>query len=83
MNTSTNSIKIESDYTGIKIGLDSNFSFDFEIELDYASLNGDDDFEFTKKNIESHSKHYAGHKGSTNSGNLIKINSDYGSVTFF
>ena len=83
VNSSANTIKIDSNYTGIKIGLDTDFSFDFEIDLDYASLNGDNDFEFTKKHIESSSKHFAGYKGSTNSGNLIKINSDYGSVTFF
>lgn len=83
VNSSATTVKIESDYTGIKIGLDDGFSFDFEINLDYASLNGDNGFEFTKKNVESTSKYYAGHKGNANSGNLIKINSDYGNVTFF
>lgn len=83
MTGNAGSLTIDSDYTGIKIGLDSDYAFDFNIDLDYASLSGDDGFDFSRKNIESTSKHYSGHKGSSNSGNLVKISSDYGSVTFF
>lgn len=83
VNINTKTLNIQSDYTGIKIGLDNSYSFDFEIALDYASLNGSDGFEFTKKHTESGSKYYTGYKGNTSSGNLVKIDSDYGSVTFF
>ena len=82
MTSNSGNVQIDSDYTGIKIGIDSGYSFDFEIDLEYASLSGDDDFEFTKKNIESTSESYKGYKGNSSSGNLVKISSDYGSVTF-
>ena len=68
---------------GIKIGIDNDYSFDFEIDLDYGGLNGDDDsFEFNMKSERSTSKHYKGYKNTKNSGNLIRIKSDYGSVSF-
>jgi hypothetical protein len=73
---------IESDYMKITIGYASNYSFNFDIDLEYASLRGENDLEITKQKIESGDKYYAGYHGNNNSGNLIKISSDYGSVTF-
>lgn len=74
-------VTIESDYTGIKIGHAANYYFNFDIDLEYASLN-DSGFEFNKKHEESGEKYYTGYYGSPNSGNMIKIESDYGSVSF-
>ncbi|MBN4085362.1 hypothetical protein JYT89_03370 [Flavobacteriaceae bacterium AH-315-B10] len=75
-------VTIESDYMKITIGYSPNYSFNFEIDLEYASLRGKEDFEITKQKIESRQKYYAGYYGNNNSGNTIKISSDYGSVTF-
>ncbi|WP_204345918.1 hypothetical protein [Psychroserpens algicola] len=75
-------IQIESDYNGITIGYDSGYKFNFDIDLEYASLRGADDFEFTKRRIESTDKYYQGYHGSSTSGNMIRIKSEYGSVTF-
>lgn len=76
-------ITIKSDYTGITIGHDTAYSFNFDIDLEYASLRGcDENFQFTKKKIESTEKHYQGIYGDANTNALIKIESDYGSVTF-
>jgi len=66
----------------ITIGYSSGYSFNFDIDLDHASLRGEDDLEITKQKIESRDKYYAGYHGTNNSGNTIKISSDYGSVTF-
>jgi len=74
-------ITIDSDYMKITIGYASNYNFNFELNLDYASFRDSEDLEFTKKHIKSRSKYYEGYYGSTNSGNLITITSDYGSVT--
>lgn len=82
MTKNAGNVFIDSDYVGIKIGIDSNYNFDFEIDLDYGSLNGDNDFEFNMKNERSTSKYYKGYKNTKNSGNLITIKSDYGSVSF-
>ncbi len=82
MTQNAGNVNIESDYVGITIGYDSSYHFNFDLDLDYASLRDSDGFEFNKKRTESGSKYYSGYYGSASSGNLIKINSDYGSVTF-
>jgi hypothetical protein len=75
-------IDIKSDYTGITIGYDADFNFDFDIDLDYGSLRESSEFNFINKDVDHSDKHYIGYFGSQNSGNLVKIMSDYGSVTF-
>lgn len=82
MTANAGNITINSDYVGINIGYDSGYNFNFDINLDYASLRDADGFEFNKRREESSGKYYSGYHGSQNSGNLVKINSDYGSVTF-
>lgn len=75
-------VSIRSDYTGIKIGYDASYTFTFDISLEYAGLSGSDDFEITKKRIESSDKYYEGYYGSNTSAHNITINSEYGGVTF-
>lgn len=75
-------IDITSNYVGITLGLDTDFNFNFDINIDYGSLRGADGFNFTIKDEKNSSKHYNGYFGSQNSGNRVKINSDYGSITF-
>ena len=75
-------VSIESDYMKITIGYASGYNFNFEIDLEHASLRGEDDLEITKQKIESGDKYYAGYYGNSSSGNMIYISSDYGSVTF-
>lgn len=75
-------IEIESDYCGITIGYDAGYAFSFDIDLEYASLRDADEFEFTKKRIESSDKYYQGYHKTSNSGNMIRIKTEYGSVTF-
>lgn len=80
MSANAGNITINSDYTGITIGYDSAYQFNFEMNLEYASLSGDDGLEFNKRREESGEKYYSGYNGSSNSGNRIKINTEYGSV---
>lgn len=82
MTANAGSIFIESDYVGITIGYSPSYHFNFDINLDYASLREADGFEFNKKRVESTEKYYQGYYGSSNTSNNIKITSDYGSVTF-
>ena len=82
MAANAGNIEIESDFNGITIGYDPAYNFRFDIDLEYASLRDADNFEFTKKRIESTDKYYQGYHGDSNSSNLIKIKSEYGSVTF-
>ncbi|WP_452220689.1 hypothetical protein [Lacinutrix salivirga] len=76
-------VNINSDYVGIKIGYDPEYYFNFDLDLSYGSLRDENDFEFTRKNTKSTSKYYQGYYGNSNSGNLVKIESDYGSVSFY
>ncbi len=82
MTDNAGDVNIESDYMKITIGYSANYNFNFEIDLEYASLRNYDNFEVVKRKIESRQKYYAGYYGNNNSGNIIKISSDYGSVTF-
>ena len=82
MTANAGDINIESDYMKITIGYSEGYSFNFDIDLSYGSLRDTDGFEFIKKNVKSSSKYYSGYNGNSNSGNTIKIDSDYGSVTF-
>ncbi|MGS2726371.1 hypothetical protein ACU8DI_07155 [Psychroserpens sp. BH13MA-6] len=82
MAANAGNITIESDYNGITIGYDPAYQFSFDIDLEYASLRDSDDFEFVNRRIESSDKYYEGYRGSASSGNLIRIKSDYGSVSF-
>ena len=82
MTTNAGNISIDSDYTGVTIGYDTGYHFNFDIKLEYASLRGADDFQTTTEKINSYDKYYKGYYGQPNSKNHIKIASDYGSVTF-
>lgn len=75
-------IDIQTDYTGITIGHDAKYSFQFEVQLEYASMRNSDDFEFIKRRIESTDKYYMGYYGDPSSSNKVNIKSEYGSVTF-
>ncbi|WP_034058313.1 hypothetical protein [Lacinutrix jangbogonensis] len=81
---SVKNVSIDSDYVGIKIGYDPMLAFDFDIALEYGSLkDSDDGFNFVKKRVESSDRYYRGYYSTQNSGSLVKINSEYGSVTFY
>ena len=82
MKPNAGNVTIDSDYTGVTIGYDPEYQFKFDIKLEYASLRGAEDFQYTNKKTESSDKYYQGYNGDSNSSNLIKIVSEYGSVTF-
>lgn len=75
-------IEIDTEHAGINIGYDSDYNFKFNINLEHASLRNSDGFSFTKKRIESTDKYYSGTYGDSSTQNLVKINSEFGSVTF-
>lgn len=82
MTANAGNLNIESDYLGITIGYHPEYHFNFDIKTEYASVRNTEGFEFTKKNKDSNKYYYQGYYGKNNSSNLVKINSDYGSVTF-
>lgn len=82
MASKAKNVNINADFTGITIGYDADYNFNFDIDLDFASLRESDGFNFINKEIDMTEKKYKGYYGSEDSGNLIKINSEYGSVSF-
>ncbi|MDT0554973.1 hypothetical protein [Patiriisocius hiemis] len=74
-------VTIRSEYTGVKLGYDSGYSFNFIINLEYAGLNGEENLVVTKSSKDGSDKSYEGYHGNNNSGNTMNINSDYGGVT--
>lgn len=75
-------VNINSDYAGIKIGYDQALSFNFSIDLSYANLSGDEALQIKNTSKNYTSKTYSGFYGDEHTTNTIKINSDYGGVTF-
>ncbi len=75
-------VEIDGQYAGIKIGVDSDAVFDFELDLQYASFKGvDDKMEFSKKISKTTKKYYEGKFGKGNSSASIFIRSQYGGVS--
>ncbi len=82
MTANAGNVNIVANYAGITIGYDPAYNFKFELDLEYASLRDSDGFEFSKKKLETSEKYYLGYYGSPSASSLVKISSDYGSVSF-
>ena len=79
--SSAKNIEIGADYTSIKMGYESDYNFNFTINLRYAGFNGEDELTMRHSSTDNSSKKYSGFHGSENSGNVVNINSEYGGVT--
>ncbi len=75
-------VKISSDYTGLKIGYDREHPFSFNVNTNYGSVKGTDNFQVNKRNQSSNSNSYSGYYKNENGGGNISISSNYASVTF-
>ena len=75
-------VVINGEYAGIRIEVDANAVFDFEMSLQYASFSYDrNDIEFYTKESKSNKKYYEGKFGVGSSNSRIKIKSQYGGVS--
>ncbi len=83
MASDAGNMQLKTDYTGIKIGYDPDYHFNFEISVSYSGVSGKDDFEMSISEEKNTSNYYKGHYGSPNSGNSVAITSDYGGVSFY
>lgn len=78
------SIDIHTDYAGIKIGLDSDVSFDFIAKLSYAGFDYDEqNITYLKKVVKSSSSYFEGFVNKENSGSKMEISSEYGGVKIY
>lgn len=77
-------LNITSDYTSLDIGYDENVPFSFEISTTYGGVDGieEDAFVINKRHVESTESFYEGYHLSPSEGANIKIDTEYGNVTF-
>lgn len=80
INAKANSVTVVAGYTGINIGYQTNFAFDFNVLLKYANFKYDSDLEIDSKEEVSNAKKYSGFHKKKGLNNL-NIISDYGNVT--
>lgn len=77
-------VSIDSDYTGIKMGIDPDASFDYVIQLSYGGFSNDlVNVTNLKKIVKSSSKYYEGFVKKQNSGASINIDTEYGAVKLY
>lgn len=77
-----NSIVINSQFTSSTIGFDAAFNFNFDLDFQHGSLRDSEGFNFINKETNHTTKNYKGYYGTKDSGNMVKINSKHGSVSF-
>jgi len=77
-------IRVNSDYTGVKLGYDTEAPFRFEIKTSYGGVNGIDksNFNVNRRNQSGSDNYYQGYYRSENTGGRIYVDSSYGSVSF-
>jgi hypothetical protein len=74
-------ITLSTQYTGIKIGYDPGYHFDFEISTEYAGVSGREPLEMKVSREKSSERYYSGYHGTADSGNRVSIRSQYGNIS--
>ena len=77
-----NNIQIAAAYTGIDIGFQNNYSFDFDVSLKFADFKYDNELSIYSKEETNTAKRFSGYfkkKGE----NKITITSEYGNVKLY
>ncbi len=80
-NTARN-VTINSNYTSVKIGFEAGYEANFELDINYASFNGEENVTLTKSVDDRTSLSMKGFIINKNSTNKVTIKSNYGGVTF-
>ncbi|MDR6844281.1 hypothetical protein [Flavobacterium granuli] len=82
MQAKANNINIVAGYTGVDIGFQSNYNFDFDISVRYGDFKYDNELTVNSKEETNYTKRVSGFykkKGE----NKISITSDYGNVKLY
>ncbi len=73
-------VTIESDYTGVRLGIENMVNCNIQIDISYGGINYDDGFVFPIKHSKTTSKHYEGYFNQKNENSSIEIEMDFGSL---
>ena len=79
-NSKTKNISVDANYSKTNIVCDNDYNFEFEIGVNYGSLNTNLDLNYSEKSEKNTSKYYVGTRNGK-SKSKIKANSNYGSVS--
>ena len=77
---SVKSVEIDAEYTGVQLGIDEDWSFSYEINLDYAGFRSTLPLDHSIENSRITEKYYKGIYNQSNSLSTLKITSEYGGV---
>jgi CRISPR/Cas system-associated exonuclease Cas4 (RecB family) len=75
-------VRINSEYTGVKLGVHPDANFKIKADLSYCSLKNTHGFTFNREIIDNTSKFYQGYFGNPEANSSLYIESDFGSVNF-
>lgn len=73
-------IHINSEYTGIQLGISSLWDFLYEIDLEFASLKSEVSINHNIERIQSMEKYYKGYYLKEKSSNTLNITSEFGNI---
>lgn len=79
INAKANNVNIAASYTGLNIGFDANYAFDFNVTVKYANFKYDNELEINSKEDSNNLKKYIGFYKKRGVNN-VSIISDYGNV---
>jgi hypothetical protein len=80
INPTANLISVDSEYTGITLGIDPEWDFTYKINLEFASLKSAYPLQHLIQREQSTEKTYKGYSKNETSTNSILIESEFGSV---
>lgn len=77
-------VTIDANYTGIKIGIETDASFNFKTTTSYADITFEDlNVDITHKEVKTFSKNYTGNINGKNPNSILNIDSSYGGIKLF
>jgi hypothetical protein len=79
------SLKVDTHYTGVRLGIDESASYDLEARTSYCGLKyNEDNFQNRRRIVENNSSEISGIVGKSSSPtSYVKVNSSYGSVKLY
>lgn len=84
LHSNFDNVSIDGEYTGVKIGVAGDASFNFAAQTSYAGISFEDlDVEYTVKEDKMSSKTYKGNVNGSNPNSKIKVTSSYGGIKIF
>lgn len=75
-----NNIAINSDYTAVDLGYDSDYVFDFDVNIKYADFKFENELTVSSKQVSNSSKSYQGFNKKSGE-NKVSITSQYGKIS--